>query len=240
MFGEATENNHFLNQLILQLGSCLATPEEEIIKQGDASNDLFFISQGDCAVFYTDTSGQSHLHENLLTEGDHFGEIALIYRCKRTMTVKSRNYNTMASLSYENYRNLINEFPWFQKLLKAYLYRYNDMRKASILKMLLSIDFLREIRSNNVIHSLVYLLKERRFFHEEIILREYEPVTSIFFIEFGEVEVYTECDGHEFIIERLKAGTCINAYSFMALDQMYINIRSKNSTQLLELDSQTL
>jgi hypothetical protein len=33
-----------------------------------------------------------------LKEGDHFGEIAMIYKCRRTATFISKNYNTMAKL----------------------------------------------------------------------------------------------------------------------------------------------
>lgn len=35
----------------------------------------------------------------LLVEGDHFGEIGVVYDCCRTATIVSRNYNTMANLS---------------------------------------------------------------------------------------------------------------------------------------------
>lgn len=33
-----------------------------------------------------------------LYPGDHFGEISMIYKCRRTGTVISDNYNTMATL----------------------------------------------------------------------------------------------------------------------------------------------
>jgi len=48
-----------------------------------------------------DEQGNETISEKLLIAGDHFGEVGLIYRCKRTASIVSRNYNTMASLSYE-------------------------------------------------------------------------------------------------------------------------------------------
>tara|TARA_B110000285_G_C15002043_1_gene551916 strand:- start:242 stop:667 length:426 start_codon:yes stop_codon:yes gene_type:complete len=89
----------FVAQLVGKLGTSFATPEEEVIKQGEPGNDMYFLSKGDCAVNIKDASGRLHVAVSLLTEGDHFGEISLLYRCKRTATVVSRNYNTMARIS---------------------------------------------------------------------------------------------------------------------------------------------
>jgi CRP-like cAMP-binding protein len=39
-----------------------------------------FIIQGDCAVNFTDHNGKEHFAFKSLSEGDHFGEISVIYR----------------------------------------------------------------------------------------------------------------------------------------------------------------
>lgn len=44
--------------------------------------------------------------DRILQEGDHFGEIGLIYGCKRTATVESNNYGTLAMLTKSNYLEL--------------------------------------------------------------------------------------------------------------------------------------
>lgn len=36
--------------MVRKLGTCFAVPEEEIIKQDEPGNDMFFLSNGDCAV----------------------------------------------------------------------------------------------------------------------------------------------------------------------------------------------
>lgn len=90
----------FLENIIGKLGTCFACPEEEVLKQGDSGNDMYFLSKGDCAVNIKDETGTLHVAVGLLTEGDHFGEISVLYHCKRTATVVSRNYNTMARISY--------------------------------------------------------------------------------------------------------------------------------------------
>jgi len=74
---------------------------------------MYFISKGDCAVNIKDEKGRWQIAVSLLTEGAHFGEISIVYRCKRTATIVSRNYNTMARLSYFPYREINNEYPDF-------------------------------------------------------------------------------------------------------------------------------
>jgi len=54
---------------------------------------------GDCAVNVIDENRENHIAYKLLVEGDHFGEIGVVYDCCRTATIVSRNYNTMANLS---------------------------------------------------------------------------------------------------------------------------------------------
>jgi hypothetical protein len=42
----------------------------------------------------------------------------MIYKCRRTATVLSGNYNTMAILGEEQFKGLISEYPEYQRLLK--------------------------------------------------------------------------------------------------------------------------
>ena len=65
----------------------------------------------------------------LLTQGDHFGDIGLLYKCKRTCSVISRNYNTLASLTYDRYKIIKCEYPIFRDELIKHTYLYNDPRK---------------------------------------------------------------------------------------------------------------
>ena len=97
---------------------------------------MFFLSKGDCVVLVKNDSGAVSILNELITTGDHFGEISLIYKCKRTSTVLSRNYNTMGRLSYVDWRFLINEFPDYVLFLKRNLFMYNDERKQFMLQLL--------------------------------------------------------------------------------------------------------
>ena len=47
--------------------------------------------------------------------GEYFGEIALIYGCKRTATVQSLKYSTLAKLKKSDYQDILIEFPDLKK-----------------------------------------------------------------------------------------------------------------------------
>ena len=56
--------------------------------------------------FYTYTEYLDRLHE-----GEYFGEISLITNLKRTTTVKTVDYATIAYMKWENFEEIRNEFP---------------------------------------------------------------------------------------------------------------------------------
>jgi CRP-like cAMP-binding protein len=98
---------------------------------------LYYISTGDCIVNVVDQNAKVRENIRLLVEGDHFGEIALLYPgCTRTCTVISRNYNTMASLEFRSLRSLNSEYPEYKKLLIKNIFKYNDPKLKFLKKMI--------------------------------------------------------------------------------------------------------
>jgi CRP-like cAMP-binding protein len=71
---------------------------------------MYLVSKGACEVSIIDEKK----NENIIKElrpGDYFGEIALIYGCKRTATVKSLKYSTLAIFKKSDYKDILIEFP---------------------------------------------------------------------------------------------------------------------------------
>jgi len=89
---------------------------------------MFFIAKGDCVVVVRDER-KEEAPIKILKEGDLFGEISMIYKCRRSATVISRNYNTMAKLTENSFKSLVSEYPEFLKFLKAHLQTYRDKKK---------------------------------------------------------------------------------------------------------------
>ena len=100
-----------MRTLLSRMGTFLTSPEEEIFKQGDDSEEIFYIIQGDCVLNITEHDLKTNNAVKLMVEGDHIGEIGIIYKCKRTASVVSRNYNVMSRLGKHNFRELALEYP---------------------------------------------------------------------------------------------------------------------------------
>jgi len=163
--------NDFLEMIVGKLGTCFATPEESVIKQGEDGFDMFFISKGDCAVNITDEKGMEHIAVSLLVTGDHFGEVSLVYKCKRTATVISRNYNTMARLTYHKYREVINEYPQYLSYLKKHLNNYIDQKKMFMKKLISKVFYFREGLTTENFHDIIYQLKPKIYEMGQIIIK---------------------------------------------------------------------
>lgn len=88
----------FVDMLISQLGTLFASPEEDLVRQGDKSNSMCLIVSGNC--FKKENGIPINSGSNkLFSRGDHFGEIGCLYSCNRTCTIKSIDYIILAKLS---------------------------------------------------------------------------------------------------------------------------------------------
>lgn len=106
-----TVRDDFVSIVVSKLKTVLCVPEDVVVKQDEESYDMYFIAKGDCSVNVRDEKKNEHFGFRILKEGDHFGEISMIFKCRRSATVVSRNYNTMAMLTEESFKSLVAEYP---------------------------------------------------------------------------------------------------------------------------------
>ena len=123
---------------------------------------MYFISQGDCIVNIKNRFGNTKVAHRLLVEGDHFGCISLLYNCKTTSFVISRNFNTMASLTYQNFRSLLLEFPKYKTSLTKHVMSLKDENKDFILKAFSKITYSKGV-NNKALHQLIYSVQRDHF-----------------------------------------------------------------------------
>ena len=107
-----------LDLIVQNLEVELSVPDAEVIKQDDSFTDnkqvMYWIGTGSCKVHVKLHDGRIEKRPSLV-EGDHFGELSLIYKCARTATVVSENYSTFARLAKSRFRQVISEFPEYEQ-----------------------------------------------------------------------------------------------------------------------------
>lgn len=116
----------------------LKKPDDIIIEQDEEAFHFFFIAEGQCEVSLCDHKKSITHIPKLLNQGDYFGEVALIFDCKRTATVKSTNYCTFARIEKPVFLNTSN---MFRQSLRQNTYNYTDGFKKFKIKLLKQIEY---------------------------------------------------------------------------------------------------
>lgn len=88
----------------------LRKPDDIVIEQGTVAEDFYFIAEGQCQVIITDLWDNEETFTKRLNIGDSFGELGLIFNCKRTATVKTTNYCTFAKIEKKMFMNMKKQF----------------------------------------------------------------------------------------------------------------------------------
>jgi CRP-like cAMP-binding protein len=86
-----------------------------------------------------------------------------------------------------------------------------------------------------IINQLIYTNEPVAYAEGTTIIKSFDPCNSMMLLECGELEVYTEFDSHEFVLEKLHPGTVINFREYMIQDVMHVNIRALKHCRILHI-----
>lgn len=139
IFHEAIVSNKLFHgqadtiRMILQyVETKLFLPECEIIRQNDEGKSMYFLARGECDIYIKDTNKDEQFVKTLESP-DYFGEVSLIKNCKRTSTVISRSYVTLAELSKESFQLILDSNPELFKIFERNIRNnYNDKWKKFV------------------------------------------------------------------------------------------------------------
>ena len=96
-----------------------------IILKNDQPDKVYFIAKGSCDVTLLDHMKNDRVIRTI-EQGELFGEVALIFSCQRTATVKSENYSTLAFLTQKDFVELWDYSPEIFFLIREKALSYND------------------------------------------------------------------------------------------------------------------
>lgn len=122
---------------------------------------MYFIAKGDCLVTQ---KNHKKVEDTLrvIREGDHFGEISLVYRCPRSCSVYARNYNILAKLTRERYKEIVGEYPAYHDYVKQTIQNYSDPQKLFIAESIRKVSYFSKV-TDEVMQEVIYSLRPRKF-----------------------------------------------------------------------------
>lgn len=170
----------------------------------------------------------------VLGEGEIFGEISLVYGCKRSATISSSSFVNLAVLTHTKYKEALLEFPFLTDILKHNIFKYKDKQKTFMQKCLNKIPYFMDI-SMDAQHDVMYNMVASDFYQDEILIRRGKDATSLFFLAMGELAVYTETDKRFFCLEKLYKGSIINYRTFFMTYNNMVTLKFEKFSILFEL-----
>ncbi|KAF4092096.1 hypothetical protein AMELA_G00016940 [Ameiurus melas] len=190
---KAMQKNDFLSRLdeeqINMMVELLSTldrcPGDEIIIEGTEGDSLYIVAAGELRVT------QAGRNLRTLTSGDVFGELAILYNCKRTATVKAVTAVKLWCIERQIYRSIM--------AIKSKKKREQLM---GFLKTARTFKSLRDEQLSSIIDS----LEEVKFQENEVIVREGAKGDTFYIILKGEVEVTKKVNGQQKTIRKMKQG----------------------------------
>ncbi|XDA77688.1 hypothetical protein R6Z07M_007780 [Ovis aries] len=226
---DALNKNQFLKRLdpqqIKDMVECMYGRNYQqgsyIIKQGEPGNHIFVLAEGRLEVF----QGEKLLSS--IPMWTTFGELAILYNCTRTASVKAiTNVKTWA-LDREVFQNIM------RRTAQARDEQYrNFLRSVSLLKNL----------PEDKLTKIIDCLEVEYYDKGDYIIREGEEGSTFFILAKGKVKVTQSTEGHDQpqLIKTLQKGEYFGEKALISEDVRSANIiAEENDVACLVIDRET-
>jgi len=104
----------FIKRLAVHLRPQLYSPGDFIINSGEVGDSMYFISKGQ-----VDVIGENGQVLSVLKSGSFFGEIAILFKCTRTASVRAVKYTHVYILKKEYLDATLKEYPQYIPKIQA-------------------------------------------------------------------------------------------------------------------------
>lgn len=100
-----------VQQIVMNLKATVFTPGDYIFREGEGGDSMYFISRGRVEV----VSKDGRKVYATLSEGNFFGEIALLLRQPRNASIRALDYVDLYMLDHETLEKILKNFPGFME-----------------------------------------------------------------------------------------------------------------------------
>ena len=170
-----------------------------------------------------------------LRPGDFFGEISLLFGCRRSATVKSRSYCGCSFLTNKDFRQLIANHGFFKKyLIMNIMKSYHDELRVFLVTCLKEIDYFKDTKEDVLTHLAINMIaqqadKDSLLFNAEDSFKSSES-TAITIIYSGKLAITAQIDANtEMIIDYISKGAIISAHNCLSYRQTTVTVKCLTS-----------
>ncbi|XP_029588849.1 cGMP-dependent protein kinase 1 isoform X1 [Salmo trutta] len=190
---KAIQKNDFLSRLddeqITMMVELLVAinfkPGNDVIKEGTEGDSMYIVAAGELLVSQADRNLRT------LTCGDVFGELAILYNCKRTATVKAKTVVRLWFMERQMYRTIMtNKSKKKREQLMGFLKTSQTLKALNDSQLSKIIDSMEEVKYQN----------------NDVIVREGAEGNTFYIILKGEVKVTKKLNGQEKQIRKMGKG----------------------------------
>ncbi|XP_064780889.1 cGMP-dependent protein kinase 1 isoform X1 [Oncorhynchus masou masou] len=190
---KAIQKNDFLSRLddeqITMMVELLVAidfkPGNDVIKEGTEGDSMYIVAAGELLV------SQADCNLRTLTCGDVFGELAILYNCKRTATVKAKTVVRLWFMERQMYRTIMtNKSKKKREQLMGFLKTSRTLKALNDSQLSKIIDSMEEVKYQN----------------NDVIVREGAEGNTFYIILKGEVKVTKKLNGQEKQIRKMGKG----------------------------------
>lgn len=154
----------YIRIIVSRMSTELVEPDYVVVDQYQEGTGMYLIAKGECQVVVGDENERKKdkQHDKFLRPGQYFGEISLVYGCKRTAKVFAIKYCTLAMLTKEKFKEVTTQIPQLLEELQQGIYEYNDRMLRFIKRSMKSVPYFQNL-SDDTLFDIIYSLKTERY-----------------------------------------------------------------------------
>lgn len=206
-------------------------PKDALIcQEGDPGDSLMVICRGKVGIYKKSKGTEVFVRE--LEEGDCFGEVGFFLDRKRQATVKSLNGCEVMELNRKELEEIIRSYPRVREVLE-------DLFQKRVLDNLLALSPLFSPLSVADRKEVAKRFRLLNLPEETLIFKGGDPPRSLYLIQRGEVEIFTQDRNKKHIsLGRLGGGDFFGEIGVLFNTPRMAFAKTTQPTDLLELDKE--
>ncbi len=215
-----------MKSLVAQMSYLEKQPGEIIVRQGEKGGSLYVIIRGKVAIT-RETNGNT-VQVSTLSDGEFFGEMALLTDTPRVASVKAITRVEMFELSRDTLRRLIQQFPKVVPVLIGFL-------KDRLLEIFVKTsDLLRPVPE-----SKRWLLARKFKLYEikegKVVIKEGKPSGGLMIFLAGSAVATRNRQGNTVVLGELQPGSLVGEISMLTGGPAVATVTAKSKVWLLAI-----